>query len=199
MRYLFFDTETNGLPRSYRADWTDSANWPRIVQLAWLACDDQLPACPVVRCEVIKPDGWEIPERATLVHGISTARALEVGRPLREVLAEFWVDAISSQLLVAHNFSFDQAIVGAELTRLSLDKAMDWLANRAASYCTMKAGTNICLIPGPYGYKWPQLCELYRTLFGREPEGQHSADGDVLACAECFFEMAKLDGCQANS
>ena len=33
--YLIFDTETTGLPRNYKAPITDSANWPRAVQIAW--------------------------------------------------------------------------------------------------------------------------------------------------------------------
>ena len=37
--YLFFDTETTGLPRSWKAPITDSNNWPRLVQIAWLVFD----------------------------------------------------------------------------------------------------------------------------------------------------------------
>ena len=32
--YLFFDTETTGLPRNYKAPSSDTRNWPRLVQLA---------------------------------------------------------------------------------------------------------------------------------------------------------------------
>lgn len=38
--YLFFDTETTGIPRNWRAPVTDLTNWPRIVQVAWLECDE---------------------------------------------------------------------------------------------------------------------------------------------------------------
>ena len=34
--YLFFDTETTGLPKSWKAPVTDTENWPRIVQIAWI-------------------------------------------------------------------------------------------------------------------------------------------------------------------
>jgi hypothetical protein len=34
--YLFFDTETTGLPKSWKAPVTDVNNWPRLVQLAFL-------------------------------------------------------------------------------------------------------------------------------------------------------------------
>jgi len=38
---LFFDTETTGLPRDWNAPITQTNNWPRMVQLAWLQYDDQ--------------------------------------------------------------------------------------------------------------------------------------------------------------
>ena len=34
--YLFFDTETTGLPRNSHASIKELENWPRVVQLAWL-------------------------------------------------------------------------------------------------------------------------------------------------------------------
>lgn len=37
--YLFFDTETTGLPMNWKAPITDFNNWPRLVQLAFLTFD----------------------------------------------------------------------------------------------------------------------------------------------------------------
>ena len=37
--YLFFDTETTGLPRNWKAPVTDLNNWPRMVQIAWILSD----------------------------------------------------------------------------------------------------------------------------------------------------------------
>ena len=39
--YLFFDTETTGLPKNWKAPVTDVNNWPRMVQLAWETYDVQ--------------------------------------------------------------------------------------------------------------------------------------------------------------
>jgi hypothetical protein len=38
---LFFDTETTGLPKYWKAPVTDTENWPRMVQLAWLLYDSE--------------------------------------------------------------------------------------------------------------------------------------------------------------
>ena len=39
MRYLFFDTETTGVPQDYKAPSSDTDNWPRMVQLANMTRD----------------------------------------------------------------------------------------------------------------------------------------------------------------
>ena len=41
MFLFFFDTETTGLPQRWNAPVTDVDNWPRLVQLAWIMCDDK--------------------------------------------------------------------------------------------------------------------------------------------------------------
>ena len=37
--YLFFDTETTGLPKNWKVPATDLNNWPRMIQLAYLIYD----------------------------------------------------------------------------------------------------------------------------------------------------------------
>ena len=76
--YLFFDTETTGLPRNWKAPVTDLNNWPRLVQLAYLYYDADGKKIMGGDC-IIKPEGFTIPTDASRVHGITTERALEEG------------------------------------------------------------------------------------------------------------------------
>ena len=40
--YLFFDTETTGLPKRWKCTVNETLeNWPRLVQLAWIMYDDR--------------------------------------------------------------------------------------------------------------------------------------------------------------
>lgn len=189
MKYCFFDCETTGKPRSYTAPVTDGANWPRLVQVAWLTGDDEVDPADV-QCRIVRPCGFTIPQEASDIHGITTARAVAEGRPLADVLMELFDDAADCGLLVGHNVDFDRPIIGAELVRVGLPTvAQQWMG--WPSVCTMKLGTNPCRLPGRYGYKWPKLEELYRHLFGRELQGAHSADADMVATAECFYEMIR--------
>ena len=74
MKYLFFDTETTGLPRNYKAPVTDAENWPRLVQLAWILCEADGTIVEQVD-HIVKPDGWTIGKQASDIHGITTERA----------------------------------------------------------------------------------------------------------------------------
>jgi len=182
--YLFIDTETTDLPRRRDTPASDTRNWPRIVQLAWLTCDPEgEPGVPEVH--LIKPDGFVIAPGAFQRHGISTAYATANGVPLRPVLDNFLKAVEKSAVVVAHGVDFDSRVVGAELIRAGLANALDRMELR----CTMKESTNYCQLPGPYGYKWPTLGELHETLFGQPFDNAHNAAADCMACMRCFFAL----------
>jgi len=182
--YLFFDTETTGLPRNWHAPVTDLANWPRMVQLAWLLQTDA--GEPLESGSVIiRPDGFVIPPDASRVHGITTERALREGVDLGSALGAFAAAMTRAEVLVAHNMSFDEMIAGAEFLRTGIDNRLFGMHR----FCTMKATTDVCRLPGRYGFKWPTLTELHQHLFGQAPAVTHDAAADVEACRACFFEL----------
>jgi DNA polymerase III epsilon subunit-like protein len=184
--YLFFDTETTGLPKSWKAPVADSGNWPHIVQIAWAFFDGGGTRL-AFHDHLIKPEGFVIPESATAIHGISTEKALKEGRPAAEVLKEFSRAVQGATCLVAHNLDFDEKMVRVELLRLGMPDVFQ----AAPKICTMKSSTAYCKIPGPYGDKWPKLSELHIKLFDVDFEDQHNAASDVLCCAKCFFELRR--------
>ena len=184
--YIFFDTETTGVPLNYKAPTTDTRNWPRLVQLGWILMNSEGNKLSQ-KDYIIRPEGFTIPADASRIHGITTARALEEGRNLTVVIEEFMSDFDQATFIVGHNVDFDKKIVGSELVRLHRPDIM----NSKRTYCTMQAGTNFCRIPGRYGYKWPKLQELYVKLFGHEFDGAHNAMSDIDATQECFWEMRR--------
>ena len=185
--YLFFDTETTGLPRNYKAPVTDLNNWPRLVQLAFLLYDDngnKISAGDFI----IKPDGFTIPSDASRIHGITTDRAKREGHPINHVLLNFKSLIEQAKYLVAHNMSFDEKIVGAEFLR----NGMQNMLTGKRKICTMEGTTEFCRLPGPYGYKWPKLSELHYKLFKTGFEEAHNAAVDIIATAKCFWELRGL-------
>ena len=184
--YLFFDTETTGVPRDWKAPISDLGNWPRVVQLAWAVVDRH--EHEVDRgTYLIKPQGFTIPRGAERIHGISTERTLGEGYPLREVLTKFSAALSRATVVIAHNLDFDEKVVGAEFLREGMPVAL----HQKRRVCTMMAGTDFCKLPGPYGYKWPSLPELHAALFQSPYEESHDAAADVAACAKCFFALGR--------
>jgi len=185
--YLFFDTETTGLPQNWKAPVTDLNNWPRMIQIAWILCDDK-----GNRIEsddfIIKPENFEIPKDASAIHGISTEKAIIEGVDLKQVLDKFVELVEKSECVVAHNISFDEKILGAELLRKEVKSTF----NKKRKLCTMKSSTDYCRIPGYYGYKWPKLSELHIKLFGEDFDEAHDASVDINATEKCFWEMKKI-------
>lgn len=185
--YLFFDTETTGLPKNYKAPASDTDNWPRMIQIAWQIYNNNHELVDS-KVFIIKPEGFEIPKEASDVHGITTEKANAEGVDLEDTLNKFREAMMTCDFLVAHNISFDEKIVGAEFIRKKIAR----LPKKLGRIDTMVSATDYCQIPGKYGFKWPNLTELHTRLFGCGFEGAHDALADVIACADCFFELKKI-------
>lgn len=185
---LFIDTETNGMID--RKLPIDHPSQPRLVQLgAYLDAGDGTHVQSIDR--IILPDGWDIPSEVAAIHGIDRVKARAMGEPISHILPSFInmietaFDADSDSLIIAHNFSFDVAILLNELSRGGYAVAV---MNTLRPFCTMEALTPIMRMPGRYGkFKWPKLIEAYRFCFGRDFDNAHSAMADVLACREIYF------------
>ena len=183
---LFFDTETTGLPKNWKAPVTDLDNWPRLVQLAYLVYDydeNLIHSCN----EIIKPIGFTIPMDASKVHGITTDIANQRGSKIEEVFELFSIHLKRAKVIVAHNMAYDEKIIGSELIRLGLENTLD----SKEKICTMISTVDLCKIDGPYGYKWPKLEELHRFLFNYDFDGAHDALADIQATAKCFWELTQ--------
>ena len=176
---LFFDTETTGkanfkLPPDHRSQ-------PRLVQLAAILTDDTGEHEIATLNTVIKPEGFAIPYEASEIHGITTEYATKHGVQLADAIGVFKRFLKMASLSVGHNIEFDQFVIDGELARLMEQPPV------IDSFCTMKAMTDICGIPGPYGNKWPKLQEAYERCFGSTFDDAHDAMADVMACKAVYF------------
>lgn len=195
--YMLFDVETTGLPKNWKAPMTDLPNWPHVIQLAWLVCDE------IGKDQhngnfLIKPDGWKIPqEEFWIANGFSTEKSQLEGIPIADALAPFINHLQECEYLISHNLSFDYNVLGAEMLRAGMRSE-----RRPIRVCTKEESTEYCKIPfegrkqypgtRPMNYKWPKLQELYQKLFGRDFEGAHDAMADVYALKACFFELNRI-------
>lgn len=185
--FLFFDTETTGLPKDRTAPVTDLDNWPRLVQLAYLLHDAEGNLLSEGNY-IVRPEGFTIPAAAASIHGITQERALNEGLPLQAVLDALYDVMKQADYIVAHNIWYDENIIGAEFLRCGMPNYLDhW-----QKICTMEGSKDYCAIKGEYGYKRPRLSFLHQKLFGCDFAEAHNAVFDIEATARCFWELRKL-------
>ena len=55
----------------------------------------------------------------------------------------------------------------------------------------IEGAIDFCKLRNFYGYRYPQLQELYNKLFGADFENAHNAFSDISATVKCFWEMVK--------
>lgn len=180
MKLFFTDTETTGLPKDWKAPVTDSENWPRCIEVATIATTKtETVDSRFAHSFLIKPVGFEIPEEASKVHGITTAMAMEKGADGSVIFPQIHEHILIADFVVGHNIRFDMQILNAEFHRLGLS-----IVERPI-LCTMNSGR------GYSNGKWPKLAELYKALFAKDFEDAHRAASDLAATEECFKEMVR--------
>ena len=182
--YLFFDTETTGLPPHVSSD---ISQWPRLVQLGWLLTDEQ---GNVLRQDnlIIRPEGFTIPARTVNIHGITMEKAIREGVRLQDALKRFSEALRFSHVLIGHNVDYDYHVVKAEYSR----KKIDTLLGKYPRFCTMKTPLIVeyCrLMRGDNRSNWPSLSDLYYFLFDEPYGNAHDAYHDAQATARCFFKL----------
>ena len=201
--YLFFDTETTGLPKSKIISPTTLDLWPHIVQFSYIIFDSETNRIVKIKdCIIRVPDSVTISEENSNIHGITNEISLTRGVSLQPVIEEFFEDINIVDHIVGHNVSFDINMVKVELNRLLLDrdevvkfhKYLTVLNESNNIYCTMQESIELCAIEmkdkfgRPYK-KFPKLIELYKKMFNVTPNNLHNSLNDVIVCLRCFMKL----------
>lgn len=216
-KILIFDTETTGLPLDWKKGYTDVDNWPRIIQCAWSVHLEDGTELARHSHMITPPDGGFVMEAAT-VNFHAKHRGMEIGegetwqqvlyrlndmlhengKHIAEVMATLVRDMWDADVIVAHNYKFDDPIVRAEILRFDQknDGVDTWMdidyQVHEVRQCPTKADKQvICTMLDTqkiFG-KWPKLPELYHWLHGRGFENAHDAGGDVAATVACLFKL----------
>ena len=188
MKVLVFDTETTGLPKSRNSSIYSSDEWPYIIQMGWIIYDTDTKEINtfshIVKCP-IDPS----PE-SVAIHHITKEQIEDEGIDITYVIELFRQCVDNSDVVVAHNISFDKRMIMVECIRNQFPPIF---AN-VREYCTMKDGKSIANIlkTSPSGrqyFKFPKLTELHEALFKTVPSGIHDALVDTMICLRCYMFM----------
>ncbi len=212
-KYLIFDVETTGLipKQPFNKLNVPKLNvYPYILQLSFVLYDMRTQTVMQQYDSYISVDTTvEISDMITSLTGITYEQCQTSGRPMIEVLYEFYKAYVECDGIVAHNLEFDEKMILIEIERnremllkllppcLTIFNPMYEKFRGIDRYCTMKSGTNLCniLVESKIAgrtpsKKWPKLIELYKFLFnGEDVDGMHNSMIDVFACMRCYFKM----------
>jgi len=188
---LSYDTETTGLHFKNRG--LADPSQPHLVQLSCLLVDAGDKRVVQSLNLVVRPDGWDIPQEAINVHGITNEFAECHGLPEKEVLwifLQLW--ATNEPLRVAHNCAFDDAVISTAIARHYGEGELLKAWQAGESYCTMQMSKPIVQARNVRGaLKYPKLMEAYSFFFNEEFDRSHSANADAVACMQIYFALTE--------
>lgn len=174
MKAFIFDTETTGLiPNSVLS----LGQQPRIIEFYGCLIDDQTGE-QISEVEFFANPGAPIEPIITKITGIKDSDL--AGQPPFSANADAVRSLVeAADVVVAHNLSFDMAMVENEFARIPAD--LRWPPRR------------ICTVEQSEWYLGHRLnlTGLHEHLFGEPFAGAHRARHDVAALASCYLEMVK--------
>jgi len=210
-KILGFDTETTGLPpRRNSGQPYDIKRQPHILQLSGLIYSiSENEVVESLDVYIRLPDGVDIPEEATNIHGITRTICDEKGVDIIDALIAFYDMYQRCETCVGHNVAFDKRMVSTEVQRnrlaiqerapqcLNLFNEIYERTKNIDSYCTMYKGRMLCNIQrisektGRPFMKVPKLIELYSHLFPlrKSPENLHNSAVDIQITLACYLKM----------
>jgi DNA polymerase-3 subunit epsilon len=140
--------------------------------------------------EWLADPGVEIPEAAAKVHGVTTERARDEGRPAIEVLAEIF-EALkevfaSGKALVIYNAPYDLTLFGCEMLRHFEEKAF-YVPECVVDPLVIDKRLNK-FVRGKGARQLANTCKRYNIVLSEQDA--HTSAGDTLAAARLAWTQA---------
>ena len=165
--WLVFDTETTGLVNPASSDVRDQ---PYVIEFAGVLINRSGDIVKEYE-QLFKPPVTLTP-KITEITGL-TDEKLKDAKPFDCDAVQNFFNTPHVHAAVAHNFSFDRAMIGFEFARA--ERVVQW---PPIVICTVEATYPI------HGRRL-KLGQMYRHLFGEDFTGAHRAMADVKALAKC--------------
>jgi DNA polymerase III epsilon subunit-like protein len=206
MRFLVFDTETSGLPKTKIISPDTLKLWPNIVQFSYVIYDLSLNDIIKTKNYIIKIPKDISLEESSKIHGITNEISETQGIELIKAFDEFFDDLKEVNNLVGHNIEFDINMIKVELMRIINERLVNqekvnvckhylyYLTNYKNICCTLKDTVELCNIQlinkqgKPY-LKFPKLSELHEKLFNKTPTNLHNSFIDILVTLRCLIKI----------
>lgn len=174
MRAFIFDTETTGLVKN---SLVPLPSQPRVIEFFGHTVDDETGET-TNEIEFFCDPGIPLEQVITRITGIKP-EDLKGAQPFKHYAGEVCAAIADADAAVAHNLSFDMALIEADCQRAGCAPA--W-PHRLI--CTVEQTEWI------RGHRL-KLGDLHEELFGEPFAGAHRARSDVEALTRCYLELRK--------
>lgn len=183
MKVVIFDTETDGLISNSAVPLFKQ---PRIVELYAVTLYQEGTGPQARFTELSVYDCMfnterALPEKITEITSI-TPEMIKDKKPFLHQRDAITKIIEGADRVVAHNLSYDAAIVNWEVERAGLGRLIKW----PEKVCTVEATEYF------FGFRLNQKA-LYKTLFDEEFADAHRAENDVRALTRCYCELVRRD------
>jgi DNA polymerase III alpha subunit (gram-positive type) len=185
--YLIYDVSAIGNPGNYKAPFSETFNWPRMLHISWIVLNKEYK--PIGDFDrIVKPDGFTVTEEIQKKTKIDQEDIDKKAVDISDILKSFNESCAVCDYIFSHNLNFNENVLAAEYIRQSMDIAMF----KKERFCLMQESTYYCKISSKTGgYKWPTLNELHCVCFNTSYTPLNNARADVIAAARCFIKLMK--------
>lgn len=172
-RLVLLDTETTGLKPE---------QGERIIEICGMEMINRKLTGKVFHYYV-EPDGREIPEKVSKVHGITNAFLANKPK-FKEIEGEL-KKFINGDMCVFHNAEFDVKFIDSELNKMGAG----WnIGGQIATMCTLRLAWFLDGVTYKKGYKLDNLMKKYNIEI---PRDLHGAKVDVQILSEVYLALTK--------
>ena len=180
--YLVFDCSAIDKPKNWKAPFSDTFAWPRLLHISWIILDKNLKPTSDKNF-IVKPEGFSVNSTIEKRCKVDKQDIEANSTALSEVLHAFDYDLGEVEYVCAHNLNFNENVIAAEYLR----KGINHTLFKKTRFCLMQESTFYCKLPSKTGgYKWPTLTELHSIIFSKAYAPPNNARADVIAATRCF-------------
>ncbi|MCZ2101147.1 MAG: hypothetical protein LC107_06385 [Chitinophagales bacterium] len=185
--YLIFDCSALAGKTNYKANFTETEAWPRLIHISWILLNQEYK--PIADADyIVQSSQFKIDEKSKEKAHIDDEDIQKKALPINEILDKFSEAVEQAEYLFSHNLNYNENILGAEYVRAK--KSISMFSKKR--FCLMEEGTYFCKIPAKGGgFKFPTLPELHASCFGQSYGPAGNARADVIAAARSFIKLMK--------
>lgn len=188
MFYLIYDISGHRKVTNWKAPFTDTFNWPRVVHISWILLDAGFKPVEDFNAYTSHPN-FKFTDEVFELAKIDKEEFEKNANDIKDVMDLFARVIEKASYIFSFNQQYNESIAGAEFLRTGIKHDLF----KKENFCLMRESTFYCALPGKGGkMKWPTLNELHAILFNQQYSPSGNARADVVAAARCFIKLMKL-------